>query len=179
MKRLIGSYLFLISIFLPLLAIGQEKGSERPEPARASSGGSYKVDVLLSENEGGKRINTRAYTFVVESGRTIRLRQGLRIPVATASTTGVNTMQFQFVDVGLNIDCEVAEVENGVRVNVSVDESSVATEQHGAGGNPVIRQFKNGGMAVIPLGKQTLLSSVEELDSKKRLDIEATVNKLR
>ncbi|HEX7960786.1 MAG TPA: hypothetical protein VF493_12765 [Terriglobales bacterium] len=176
MKRLIGSYLFLVLISLPLLAIGQEKGSERPEPARASSGGSYKVDVLLSENEGGKRINTRAYTFVVESGRTIRLRQGLRVPVVTG--TGGNTSQFQFVDVGLAIDCEVAEVENGVRVNVSVDESSVATEQHGVGGQPVIRQFKDGGMAVIPLGKQTLLSSVEELDSKKRLDIEATVNKL-
>lgn len=173
MKRLIGSYLFLVLIALPLLAIGQEKSTERPEPARASSGGSYKVDVLLSENEGGKRINTRAYTFVVESGRTIRLRQGLRIPVSTGG------VQFQYVDVGLNIDCEVAEVENGVRVNVSVDESSLVPEPRGAGGNQLIRQFKNGGMAVIPLGKQTLLSSVEELDSKKRVDIEATVNKLR
>ena len=173
MKRLIGSYLFLILISLPLLAIGQEKGSERPEPARASS--SYKVDVLLSENEGGKRINTRAYTFVVESGRTVRLRQGLRVPVPT----GTNTMQFQYMDVGLGIDCEVAEVENGVRVNVSVDESSLATEPRGAAGAHVTRQFKDGGMAVIPLGKQTLLSSVEELDSNKRLDIEATVNKLR
>src|SRR5262249_21198796 len=115
MKRLIGSYLFLVLISLPLLATDQEKASERPEPARASSGGSYKVDVLLIENEGGKRINTRAYTFVVESGRSARLRQGLRVPVATGVNTGVNTMQFQFVDVGLNIDCEVAEVDNGVR----------------------------------------------------------------
>src|SRR5215468_7325248 len=141
MKRLIGSYLFLIFISLPLLAIGQEKGSERPEPARAS--GSYKVDLLLSENEGGKRINTRAYTFVVESGRTIRLRQGLRVPIAT----GVNASQFQYIDVGLAIDCEVAEVENGVRLNVSVDESSLATEPRGAAGNPVTRQFKDGGIA--------------------------------
>ena len=173
MKRLIGSYLFLILISLPLLAIGQEKGSEHPEPARAS--GSYKVDVLLSENEGAKRINTRAYTFVVESGRTIRLRQGLRVPIMA----GGNVPQIQYMDVGLGIDCEVAEVENGVRVNVSVDESSLASEPPGAGGHPVTRQFKSGGMAVIPLGKQTLLSSVEELDSKKRVDIEATVNKLR
>jgi hypothetical protein len=171
MKRSIVTNLLLVLISLHVLASSQEKPTDRSEAARGAS--SYKLDLLLSESENGKRINTRNYSFVVEERKSVRLRQGLRVPVSVGAS-------FQYMDVGLNIDCDLIEVDTGVHINLSVDESSFSAEQQrSVGGNPVMRQFKNQVQAVIPTGKQTLVSSVEELDSKKRVDIELTATKLR
>src|SRR5262249_23081049 len=157
----------------PVLASSQEKPAERPEASR--SAGSYRLDLLLSESENGKRINTRNYSFVVEERKSVRLRQGLRVPVTVGSSA-----QFQYMDVGLSIDADLGEVATCIHINLSLYESSFSTEQQRSpGGNPVVRQFKNQVQAVIPPGKQTVVSSVEELDSKKRVDIELTATKLR
>jgi hypothetical protein len=173
MKLLVIRYLLLILTCWSVMTAAQEKPAERPEPSHPGS--AYKLDLLLSEIEGGKRINTRNYSFVVADHKSARVRQGLRVPVATG-TAG----QFQYMDVGLNIDCDLIEMDNGVHINLLVDESSFSAEQQrSTGSNPVVRQLRNQLQAVVPPGKQTLVSSVEELDSKKRMDIEVTATKLR
>jgi hypothetical protein len=156
----------------------QEKAPDKQAPRDRAA---YRVDLVLSESEGGKRTNTRNYSFVIEESRAARLRQGLRVPVPAGGVSGTGTVtQFQYMDIGLNIDCDLREVESGVHVGLLVDESSLSREQPVSTlSAPVVRQLRNQVDAVIPAGKQTLVSSVEELDSKKRMDIEVTATKVR
>src|SRR5215472_17008156 len=69
----------------------------------------YKVVFLLYEVEDGKKINERTYTVPVTSvdgnSRDSSVRVRTRVPVVTG-TTGDNTV-FQYLDVGLRIDCNV------------------------------------------------------------------------
>ncbi len=179
-------WMVLTLLCLANISSAQEAGSgkqtDRPPQKERSA---YKVEVLLSENEGGRRLNTRNYVLLVENGRSSRLRQGNRVPVSTGSVTQPGTATtsqvsgIQYLDVGLSIDCSVDSVENGVAVNLNVDTSSLAPEQTNPTGDPVIRQLKYQIPTIIQLGKQTLISSVDELESKKRMDIEVTATKIR
>src|SRR5690349_24390200 len=101
MKYALFKYVLVICIGSSLSAFAQEKKQEIPSHA-------YKVDVVLSESEGGKTVNTRTYTMLINDQDTGRIRQGDRIPVITAKEgSGPNQIQYQYLDVGLNLDCRL------------------------------------------------------------------------
>ena len=115
----------------------------------------YKVD----EVENGKTINSRSYTMMVKNGSSATVRIGSRVPYNTGGS------QFQYQNVGMNINCKISREEGGLIVHTKVDMLSVqgkgaeaASESH-----PVIGQFQVENSTVVDLGKPEFVGSADDV----------------
>lgn len=144
----------------------------------------YKVVFLIYELEDGKKINQRTYTLPVNTvdgnTRDSSIRVGTRVPITTGSS-GNNT-QVTYIDVGLNLDCNVTEQEGKFILHGSLDLSSFAMAEQGAGNlskdNPVLRNIKQTFTTVVGPGVTTPVTSMDDVNSKKRLQVDVTVTKI-
>ena len=131
--------------------------------------------------QDNKRVNTRSYTVLVRASDKGAIKIGSRIPVITETAKDGGT-QFQYLDVGMNIECRIGgEVDSAIDLSTLVDNSSLSAGQTAENhtGAPVVRQVRYQIENIVPLGKQTLLGSADELDGTKRLQIEVTATKMR
>lgn len=171
---------FLLALTLISAAVAQEASTKkdpseaRPEPKI------YKVNFLIYEIADGKRTNERNYSLPVrtQEGRASSLKVGDRLPI-----TGKEG-QIQYFDVGLSIDCNVTEQMDKLIVSSSLEISSIVlpeqpgSEVRSATGNPVVRQVKQYFTALVSPGKPTLLTSIDDINSKKRLQVEVTASRM-
>ena len=145
-----------------------------PSPVQAGSK-TYRLTYTLTETDGGKRVGTQHFALIVVSGRKTVLKQGTRVPVVagSVSTSGGAQTQFQYLDVGLNIDASIDESADGVKLNTVVEQSSIAEEKSGFGTqDPIIRQAKLEGTSILTAGKPLILGSMDIPSAARRLDIE-------
>jgi len=176
--RKFAAYICLAVVFASTALCAQE--------AKPRSGTeAYKVDYVFSEFQDNKKVNTRAYTVLVQLLEKASLRLGSRVPIATGTfTTGgskelnplVNT-QFQYIDVGVNIDCTVEPQESDIGLRTNVDITRLAPENRI--GQPIIRQTKIQVHNFVPLGKPTIIATADEVDTTGRFQIEATVTRVK
>ena len=110
--------------------------------------------------------------MVVEDGSFGRIRVGNR------STCRPEVV---YRDVGMNIDCRPREREGGAALDITLDSTSVVPPEHSqaATGNPVVRQQRINMMSVVTLGKPTLVSSMDDVESNRRYEIEVTATKVK
>ena len=156
------------------VALAQEKKPDRAHHA-------YKIDVQLTENESGKAINSRTYTILVNDNDAGRIRQGDRIPVNVGGVPGKEgamPSQIQYMDVGFSLDCRLSQGDDGLFLNTVLDMSSLAPEQ-GASGNPIVRQQRYQTGSLVQPGKRTVIANVDELDGKRRMQIEALLTQVQ
>src|SRR5262245_19838194 len=84
---------------------GQEKPKAEEKADTRKELTPLRVQVVVTEYEGEKKINSLPYTFLVNATEVsqrqspARIRMGLRVPLATSSN------QFQYQQVGTNLDC--------------------------------------------------------------------------
>ncbi len=131
---------------------------------------SLKVQVTFEEYDGQKKVASLPYTLrVVADGNQSSIRDGLRVPVITGgSTSDQANHQFQYMDVGANIDSTAWASEDGefkVKLNVqrtflfTPDELKPAMDMNkassGLGGNPVVQTF-NSGLFLLMHDNQTI-----------------------
>ena len=155
------------------------------EPKAAASTSTYRLDYVFSELQDNKRINTRNYTLLVRAKDKGVIKLGSRVPILVGkSKEGDN--QIQYLDIGMNIDCRISEeLESGIDLITSADTSSLVpkslpqSQRENNTGDPVIRQERYDLENIVPLGKQTLLSSADEVDGTRRLQVEVTATKVR
>ncbi|MFI5181374.1 MAG: hypothetical protein ACHQPI_08300 [Thermoanaerobaculia bacterium] len=172
-----------IVIALPLAA---EEPPAHPERTRTSSTTSsssasgrgataFRLDYQIYELEGGKRVNERSYTQFVNEGGSGNLRVGSRVPIP-AGEKGI-----QYMDVGLRINSRISEKEPGdVVLDADVDVSSFAiSEQADLKTSPIVRTLTQNVSTRPPLGRPTLISSVDDVNSKKRTQVEVTVTRVK
>jgi hypothetical protein len=136
---------------------------------------------MVKELEGGKTINARSYAMTVatDKGRT-SVRTGNRVPVPSGPRTGTAgpPQNFQYVDVGTNIDCwDAAEIQGQLALMVSAEVSS-AVEAPDAPA-PVIRQLKWNSPAIVPLRKPTVIFSSDDPSSKRQMQLELTASPVK
>ena len=165
-------FICLIVFFAASRLYGQEA---KPQPSTST----YKLDYVFSENQDGKRVNARSYTTLVRVRDRSSIRLGSRIPVSVgaAPKEGVPT-QWQYMDIGVNIDCRIEEeLDSGIDLFTNADISNLTDERHF--GNPIVRQSKFQIQNVVPLGKQVLLTSADEVDGTRRLQLEVTATKVK
>lgn len=145
-----------------------------------ASNGTYKLDYVFSELQDNKRVNARSYTILLRVMNKGVLKQGDRVPILVGTKEG--TDQFQYLDIGLNIDCRVRqELDSAIDLETTADTSTVVTEPQGSNHtqDPVVRQVRYDLENVVPLGKPTLLGSADEIDGQRRFQIEVTATKVR
>ena len=150
---------------------------DRPNEERPLS--YYKLEYVFREVQDGKTINSRSYMMTVENNDRGETKTGARVPVPMGPG-GLST-QYQYMDVGINISCRVTGRNDFASVRTSVDISSFAKpEQESSLGNQVVvRSMRTEMAAVVPLGKQTLIGSIDDVNSTKRYEISLTATRMK
>jgi hypothetical protein len=143
----------------------------------------YKLEFVVKELEAGKVLNARAYSITTasnsdRSSSACSIRAGSKVPTPT-NPSAAGGMNFTFIDVGVNIDCDlITETQNGLAMRLSADISSIL--QEGAPpAYPVIRQNKWTTNVILPLKKATVISSSDDATSKRQMQLELTVTPIQ
>lgn len=95
----------------------------------------FRVQVVFTEFEGEKKISSLPYTFLVNAGdgnthvTPTTVRMGLRVPVVTGTVSGTlapgTTTQWQYLDMGTNLDGHVQNTADGrFALHLGVERSS-------------------------------------------------------
>jgi hypothetical protein len=153
-------------------ADAKQKAAEQRPPEEA-----YHLDFSVNELEDGKKINSRQYSLNVntnDGGSEIRI--GTRVPVEAKEG------EFQYLDVGTNINARISEQRGQMALTVRAEISNFAMPEQGQekhDSRPVLRELKISGSTLLPLGKPMIIGSVDDPSSKRQFQLEVTVTKLR
>lgn len=176
---LLGTILGLVGLIPRVTAQEDKAKPEESSPKTAVSrlNSAYRLEFTLAELEDGKKINTRSYSMLAQAGGALsKLRIGLRVPVATGNT------QFQYMDVGMNIDCRVQEQEGSLVLSTIIESSNVTpppAQSVSVPNQPVVRQVRADLSTVVNPGKPTLISSMDDPISRHQFQIEVTAAKTK
>ena len=144
----------------------------------------YKVefDIHDSGDAAGK---VRHYTLVTSANQKAVFKVGNRVPVATASfqpsTGGAATSpvtQVTYLDVGVNIECNLGDRNGRLMMSGSIDISTIPHEAASAGGNPTITQTKLQLETAVDPGKPSLVAAIDDPVTARQFRIEATVTRV-
>jgi hypothetical protein len=158
------------------------KSAERKQEASEFKGKFYRLDYVLREMDGSKEISKRTYTVTAKTdGSYKQLRTGSRVPVIMGEPINGHS-QYQYMDVGINIDTKILEDAGGLSLEVTAELSSIAAAE-GAQSTPslppLMRQQKVGGFVPVTPGKSTLVFSADEPTSNRRFELSVTATSLR
>ncbi len=184
MRRLV--ILLVVGILLASTGRAQEKPKA---PAESKPVTPLKVQVVISEYEGDHKIASLPYNFFVSANENPRgsVRMGLRVPVQVGGKDPSNP-QFQYMDVGTNIDCLARSVEGGrVKLDLTVERSSLYTASGkksldwtpgdpSLGAQPIVRQTKMTSNFPIRDGETVQAAMSTDPVSGRVLKVDVTVN---
>ena len=192
----IFSCLLLLTSALFLRASAQDtaKEPETPKPPEPPVH-FYHLDFVIQElGTDGKPTNSRTYSTIVSTDKSQRfsaIRTGSRVPIITGALHGTSgdgrlEFQYQYLDVGVNIDTEnVREVGNQLSVYLKAEVSSLAdgapsaASASGLVNDPVIRQNSWQAPVVIPIGKATVVFASDALENKGGMHLVVTATSLQ
>lgn len=181
--------LAMVGIVMPIRA--QDKPAEMKKTPTA-----LKIGVVVTELDGAKKISSLPYTFYVNTddtgrGSTSSVRVGLRVPVATGSSANAPT-QFQYMDIGTNLDCAASSTPDGhFKLYLSVERSYLTAADDkktpalaGDGvsissGNPIVQHFSSTYNLVIHDGQTIEATSTTDPVSGRVLQISVTANAVK
>lgn len=141
----------------------------------------YRLDFVLKELDENKVVSQKTYSTSMSTDERQKgaIRSGTKVPYQGAPGT------YNYVDVGVNIDCQkIQEVNGQLMVQVSADISSVPAPSGVAGesavpGVPVVRQNRWNSVALVAIGKATTLFSSDDLNTKRKLQLELTATPIK
>jgi len=179
-KSLISLALCLLAFVLPAAAQETKPESKEDKPqAKAAPAPQpvYKLDLAVYELQDGKRTNVRKYVmFIKGGGQTSSLKVGNRVPVAN----GANS--FNYLDVGLSLRCRDANEKDGMlTINTDFELGSLIVPEHpdpATQGAPVVRQLREDGYSQIPMGKPSVVISIDDTNTTRTVQVEMTATRL-
>lgn len=161
----------------------KKDSGENREPAATNN--FFKLAFVLYEVDDGKRINQRDYMMI---GRTDNQPSSIRVATKVPITTleKGDEKQYTYTDVGLRINCSMKEqVDRRLQLHCDIEISSFIRPEQiaNATGNagpaaPFLRATRIDSWALMTLGKPSVLSTVDDINSAKRMQIEVTATKL-
>jgi hypothetical protein len=197
MKSVKTAVLFLAAasfLLQPLQAQEKPKAEEK-----AAHPAQLKVQIVFTEFEGEKKVKSIPYTSVFattgQPTETMRLRIGSRVPLMTEKDGGGGGIQFQYVDVGTNLDCTAERLEDGrfglriaferswIQGDVAISNDKPAEAQGLTTGGqfrqPVIGQYKTTEYLVARDGQTVETTVATDPLNGRQLKIELTLNVLK
>ncbi|MGI8745911.1 MAG: hypothetical protein ACR2NN_25695 [Bryobacteraceae bacterium] len=134
----------------------------------------YKLDFVVKEVEATKVVNARSYSTMI-SDKSIwpnSIRAGSKVPYNTSGT------QYQYAEVGVNIDCRAAmEIGSELSLVVNAEVSSTAPES--PQNTPIIRQNKWASTVLVPIRKPVIIFSSDDAITKRQMQLELTATPVK
>lgn len=125
--------LVMVALAAMILPWRQFSAQEKPNPESKPAPRTLKLQLAVAEQEGEKKLTNLPYTIFVEadaaghSSPATKLRIGSRIPVSTGLEGG--RLQFQYIDIGTNIDARAYSAADGkYEVVIAIERSWVDGE---------------------------------------------------
>lgn len=179
MRALLG---VILAFALISSSVAQDQ-AKKQEPAKGSTQAareseSYRLEFKIYELEGGKRTNERAYTMIagVPGGWT-QVRTGTRVPVSTGAGE-----KSTYIDVGVRLDCQLSEEAGKIFAHVRMEISSLVLPEQGneprSSTMPVLRNTNADIGTEIKTGKPQIIAGADDVNSKKKVQVELTATKL-
>ena len=174
--------LVVVLMLIPAVmrATGQETVASKRGADVSEPGHSYRLDFIISELEDGKKINSRQYSMSLNGSDQNEIKIGTRVPVE------VKQGEIQYLDVGTSIwsrlrdRADVPWLSNDVMLTVRSDLSNFAiADQQAQGMRPTIRQIKIDSSVIATPGKQMIVGSADDPNSKRQFQLEVTVTRLK
>lgn len=183
----------LVLVVPHLWAQEKAKSSDVAKPAETEKTMTpLRVQVVFSEYDAEKKVSSSPYTLLVnadDKGPLASVRMGLRVPVESSSSSAAK--QFQYMDIGTNMDGRAEKADGGrFLLKLNVEKSSLYTQGEGqkaatSGGNeissaqPVVQQFRSQVNLLIRDG-QTIQSTVAtDPVTGHTLRVDVTLNALK
>jgi hypothetical protein len=148
----------------------------------------YQVKFSIRDASDAAAKSTRNYSLITAANRKATFRVGDRIPLATAAfqpgpsgSTPVVSTQFQYLDIGVSIECIIADIGGKVGMHGNIDLSTI--EHHDSKGaavnpNPTVGQTRLELDTAVALGNPTIVASIDDPVNMRKLEVEATVTKM-
>jgi len=176
-----------LNVIVPLIVCGvlllasmDGLAQEAPKPAASKPMNIYRVDFALHESEGERRLNTRSHAMLIVTEGPQRPNGFGRIRANTKVPVTAQDNKLVYMDVGLNIDCNLWEGrENHVFMDVSLEISNFADPGQAGSGRPLIREIRSEVQSAAQLGKPTVVAMVDDAATKRRYELEVTVTKVK
>lgn len=179
----------LLMLIMTFLAVGTmaaqdtTKSTEKPDKdvvVKKAAVPTYKMAFSIYELQDGKKINQRDYSLLVDANdhglNTLKI--GTKVPI-DAGNGGIT-----YADVGFELRCSAVETVNGklaVGVDITITNFAIPeqnTDPRTAGSRPVLRGVTQRVGAVVNPGKPQILTSMDDVNSNKRMQVELTATKL-
>jgi hypothetical protein len=145
----------------------------------------YKADFVVREVDGsGHVVNSRSFSTILaadDQGAPTEIRSGDKVPVRTSADEKGDEVKYQYIDLGVNIDCQhVREVDQKLALSIraEVSSASAGADQNSSLG-PLIRQFKWNADVLIAPGVPTTIFSSDDMSSKSKMVFEVTATPVR
>jgi hypothetical protein len=145
----------------------------------------FKLAFAMYELEDGKRTNQRDYMMI---GRTDNQPSNIRVSTKVPITTEEKGKDkaYTYIDVGLRINCSMKEqVDRRLQLHCDIEISSFIRPEQiaNATGNaglaaPFLRTTRADSWALLILGKPAVLTTVDDINSTKRMQVEVTATKV-
>ena len=144
----------------------------------------YKTDFVVKElDANGRIVNSRSFSTILattNSGATNEIRSGDKVPIRSSSDEKGET-KYQYIDVGVNIDCRsVTEIDRKLAMSITAEVSSApASGDSNSSLGPLIRQFKWNSDVLITPGVPTTIFSSDDVSSKSKILFEVTATPIQ
>jgi hypothetical protein len=183
----------LVLVVPHLWAQEKAKSSDVAKPAETEKTMTpLRVQVVFSEYDAEKKVSSSPYTLLVnadDKGPLASVRMGLRVPVESSSSSAAK--QFQYMDIGTNMDGRAEKADDGrFLLKLNVEKSSLYTQGEGqkaatsvrneiSSAQPVVQQFRSQVNLLIRDG-QTIQSTVAtDPVTGHTLRVDVTLNALK
>ena len=133
----------------------------------------YRLSFAVHETGESRTTSTKNYSMLLRNFSKGVIRIGNKVPVQTAP--GNN---YTYVDIGLNLDCRLQETDRRIGLHAEVEMSNISQDgESKLTGQPIIRQIKSTGDAILAPGKPTVVATLDDPATKRHYEIEVTATK--
>ncbi len=168
-------------MFLKLMVLAASAALFAQERSAEVVGTTFQVEFRINDSADASGKSIRRYAFLLDSNGRGNFRIGQRVPYATGSFQqqqgqGGST-QFQYVDVGVNIDCRARMSGSKVALRAEIDITSLLpTDKVQPPLAPLIASARVSVDSLLVPGKPSSIATVDDPVTQRRMDITAVVN---
>jgi hypothetical protein len=160
--------------------VGQPPAATAKPPAPEKPLVPLKVLVTLSRFDGEKKTGSLPFTLWVNAndhqGTTFNI--GMSVPVQQQS--GNTPATFTYRNVGTNLRCSAVTVDDGrFRVDLNIDDSSVAANKDGAGGLPTFQSITTQNSLLLRDGQTAQFLAATDKVTGEVTKVEVTISVLK